>query len=258
MRQNWIAVCVGAAVVAAAGNAQAKIRLNDAQIMAGVLVVGGWTDQRGETVSLDNKFSAVSDKRRRFVFRVPYMPANCLVTLEVGAQTRTAVIANCGTIGLTGPRGENGPAGPRGEIGPVGPKGETGPIGPQGEIGPAGPKGENGPAGPQGEIGPTGPQGDIGRAGPKGDTGEIGPAGPRGETGAIGPRGEGGLVGAPGVALRTITKDCKEGEACSLTCQDNEVALAAVCPGGSAALDNPRTITCSNRPAATVTAFCAR
>jgi hypothetical protein len=249
MRGAWMAVCAGAALVAGTGESEARIRLNDAQIMAGVLVVGGWTQTRGETVTLDDKFSVTSDQRRRFVFRIPHMPANCRVTLRAGADSREAIVANCGPTGATAERGETGGQGP---AGPQGPKGDRGDTGPQGAAGPAGPKGERGEGGPQGAAGPQGPKGDRGEPVPQGPAGLQGPKGERGEGGLVGAKGE------PGYSLRPISRECRESEVCALTCQEGEVALAAVCPGGSAALTDARTIQCSNRPTATVTAFCAR
>jgi hypothetical protein len=234
MRGAWVVLCAGAAMVAGTGDGEARIRLNDAQIMAGVLVVGGWTQKKGETVTLDDTFSVTSDHRRRFVFRIPHMPPDCRVKLRAGTDTRDAVVANCGPSGPAGATAERGESGPQGIAGPQGPSGARGETGPQGPAG---------PQGPSGARGETGPQGPAGSPGPKGD------------------RGEGGLVGAkgePGFSLRPITRECREGEVCALACAEGEVALAAVCPGGSAALTDARTIQCSNRPTATVTAFCAR
>jgi hypothetical protein len=206
----------GALVMATAAESEARIRLDEAHISAGVLVVGGRTKERDASVSLDGKFTTTSDKRRHFSFRLPYVPANCTVTLKSGAFTRTAAITNCagaGAQGLAGPQGE---------------RGETGAAGPQG------------PQGERGNIGPAGPQGAKGE---------------RGEGGLVGAKGEPGLSHPP---LRPITRDCKENEACTLTCAEGEVALAAVCSGSAAVLDDARSISCPNRPAATVTAFCGR
>jgi hypothetical protein len=246
MRGAWVVLCAGAAMVAGTGDGEARIRLNDAQIMAGVLVVGGWTQNKGETVTLDDKFSVTSDHRRRFVFRIPYMPPDCRVQLRAGADTRDAVVANCG------PSGPAGAAAERGERGPQGIAGPQGPAGPQGIAGLPGPKGDRGEPGPQGIAGPQGPRGERGETGPQGIVGSPGPKGDRGEGGLVGAKGE------PGSSLRPITRECGESEACALACAEGEVALAAVCPGGSASLTDARTIQCSNRPVATVTAFCAR
>lgn len=242
MRVACVALALLSTSLATVGTAQARIRLNDAQIMAGVLVVGGWTQKRGETVTLDGKYTVTSDKKRRFVFRIPYFPAGCTVALASGDDTRTAVIANCGAIGLMGPKGDKGDKGERGEPGPQGPQGIQGPPGPQG---PAGPQGVAGPAGPQG------PEGPVGQRGAEGMRGE------RGEPGLVGAKGEPGLTGAR-VSLRRISRDCKENEVCTLACEPDETALNAVCPGGTAMLSDPRTVTCSNRPTASVMAFCAK
>jgi hypothetical protein len=61
MRVAWVAMAAGVMVTATAAESQARIRLDDAQIMAGVLVVGGWTQSRGAAVGLDGKFSTTSD-----------------------------------------------------------------------------------------------------------------------------------------------------------------------------------------------------
>lgn len=242
MRRACVALTLLSASLATLDTAQARIRLNDAQIMAGVLVVGGWTQKRGETVTLDGKYTVKSDRKRRFVFRIDYFPPSCAVALTAGADTRTAVIANCGTVGLAGPKGDKGDKGDKGERGEAGPQGLAGPVGPQGPAGPQGVAGPVGPIGPQGEIGPRGPEGMRGE---------------RGEPGLVGAKGEPGLTGA-GVALRRISRDCKENEVCTLACDEGETALNAVCPGGTAMLTDPRTVTCSNRPAASVMAFCAK
>lgn len=180
MRIACVAFAV-AAGTAIAGPAEARIRLNDAQIIAGVLVVGGWTTERHQAVSLDEKFTATSDGGRRFAFRVTHFPTNCSVTLRAGDDVRTAVIGNCGPMG---------PAGAKGDKGDKGDKGERGETGPQGIAGLAGPQGIQGPAGPQG------PQGLQGVPGLRGPIGETGPRGERGET---------GLRGEPGAAATNVT-----------------------------------------------------
>ena len=154
--------CIAFAVVAGAaiaGPAEARIRLNDAQIIAGVLVVGGWTAERHQAVSLDDAFTETSNGGRRFTFRVIHFPSNCAVTLRAGDDVRTAVVGNCGP---TGPAGAKGEKGDRGETGP---QGMAGLAGPQGIQGPAGPQGPQGVPGLRGPIGETGPRGEPGAAG---------------------------------------------------------------------------------------------
>lgn len=153
------------AVAGTAGTAEARIRLNDAQIIAGVLVVGGWTSERHQSVTLDDKFTVTSDARRRFVFRIDHFPTRCAVTLRAGGDERTAVIGNCGAMGPPGPKGDKGDKGDKGERGEPGPQGVAGLQGPPG------------PQGPQGVPGLRGPIGERGEPGPRGERGEQGPPG---------------------------------------------------------------------------------
>lgn len=160
MRIAYVAFAI-AAGAAVASPAEARIRLNDAQIIAGVLVVGGWTSERHQAVSLDEKFTVTSDGGRRFAFRVTHFPPDCSVTLRAGDDVRTAVIGNCGPMGPAGAKGEKGDKGERGEMGP---QGVAGLAGPQGIQGPAGPQGPQGVPGLRGPIGETGLRGEPGAA----------------------------------------------------------------------------------------------
>jgi hypothetical protein len=164
MRVAYVACALAAAGVAIAGPAEARIRLNDAQIIAGVLVVGGWTSERHQRITLDEAYTVESDAKRRFVFRIDHFPPRCAVSLRVGEETRSAVIGNCGAMGPPGPRGEKGE---RGEQGPQGIAGLQGPQGIQGPPGPQGPQGVPGLRGPIGERGEPGPRGEPGTPGAK-------------------------------------------------------------------------------------------
>jgi len=166
MRTALLALAL--AVAGTAGTAEARIRLNDAQIIAGVLVVGGWTSERNQSVTLEDKYMVTSDARRRFVFRVDHFPPRCEVSVRVGDEERTAVIGNCGAMGPAGPKGDKGDRGERGEQGPQGIAGLQGPPGPQG---PQGPQGVPGLRGPIGERGEQGPRGERGEQGPQGTPG---------------------------------------------------------------------------------------
>lgn len=191
------------------------IQVWDARIEGGDLRISGSIRKSGQTVTLDDDISVLSDKRGRFEFRLPYRPATCIAVLKSGEDEREAVIAHCapegppGKAGETGPQGPAGqagtagPAGPAGPQGPAGPKGETGARGEAGPRGEPGAKGEPGPKGEpgaKGEPGPKGEQGSKGEPGAKGEPGPAGPAGPRGEQGPQGepgPKGE-GPKGEPG------------------------------------------------------------
>jgi hypothetical protein len=250
-----------ACVCMMAASAEARIRLNDAELLAGLLVVTGHTERPNESVMLDGKFSTTSDRHRRFVFRVPYYPPTCAVTLKTDLEERVAIVAVCGASGGAGPQGVLGPVGPQGPQGLQGPPGSEGPRGPQGAQGPQGPQGVRGA---QGEAGPQGPQGPQGAQGPAGVTGAEGPAGPQGPSGPPGERGEPGVVGAkgdsgvPGLQIRQVRQDCADGQDCAVTCEDGEMALNAVCPGGPAMLRSLRLVTCGSGNGTPMTAFCAR
>jgi hypothetical protein len=244
------------AVIAAAGvllfhdSAAARIRLNDAEIVAGILVVTGHTRHRYESIALDDRAARKSDRHRRFVFRIAYFPTNCTVTLKTVDDERVATIASCGARGaqgIAGERGAMGPPGPPGPSGVQGAPGGTGPQGPQGTPGVAGSQGPAGIAGPPGATGPAGPQG---AAGPQGSQGA---AGPPGAAGPQGPKGD------PGTQLRQVRQDCAEDRDCAVTCADDEIAINAFCPKRApAVMTSLRDISCGTANQAAMVAICAK
>jgi hypothetical protein len=248
--------------------ASARIRLNHAEIVAGVLIVSGHTSARHQRVTLAGRFTVRSNRHRRFAFHLRYHPTRCVVRLEAGTDKRRAVVAHCGTArtrvarderGWSGPehvrrslvlRRPQDPAGPRGEPGaqgPAGPQGERGEAGPPGPTGPQGPKGEQGPAGPQGpqgahgEAGPVGPQGlpgAPGQAGPPGQQGakgEPGPAGPQGLAGARGEPRPRGPPGPPGPATTPVERADPRIRQVQQDCSDDQECTVQ-CAQGEVAL----------------------
>lgn len=230
MLRGAMIAAIAYGVVVSGVPAQARIGLDDAEIIAGALVVSGWTAKRHQSISLDGRYTAESNRRRKFMFHVPYFPPGCTVTLKMGDETRQAVVADCSV----GSKGEAGLAGPKGEPGPAGARGGAGPAGPQG------PQGAAGPPGPRGVAGAPGTQGSQG---PKGDAGVAGPAGPKGN---------------PGLALRQVSQACATGKDCAVTCNDGEVALNAFCPGGAAKLVSVRAVSCGTENDKEMVAFCAK
>lgn len=224
MVRGAMIAAIACGVVASGVPAQARIGLNDAELIAGALVVSGWTAKRHQSISLDGRYTTESNRRRKFIFHVPYFPPGCSVTLKMGDETRQVVVANCSV-------------GSKGEAGLAGAKGEPGPAGAQGAAGPAGPQGPQGPQGVAGPPGAPGPQG------PKGDAGVAGPAGPK---------------GSPGLALRQVSQACDNGKDCAVTCNDGEVALNAYCPGGAAKLTSVRAVSCGTGNDKAMVAFCAK
>jgi hypothetical protein len=155
--------------VQVAAPALADLRIQRAEIAQGELRVSGSVTPPGIDVSLDDKFKATADAKGAFLFRLPYLPSTCIVTVASGQEHRQVIVANCGPMGAPGPKGNPGPPGPPGPPGAIGPDGVTGATGP---IGVAGARGEKGPPG---ERGPIGVKGDPGPAGPAGPQGPPGP-----------------------------------------------------------------------------------
>jgi hypothetical protein len=114
------------AALASAGPAAADFDIAVARIAEGDLVVMGSVDEPDGEVALDDLFTARTDSRGRFTFRVVYHPATCIVELTARAQRRSVVVANCGQMGPAGPPGLVGPQGEPGEPGPPGPPGPPG------------------------------------------------------------------------------------------------------------------------------------
>ena len=110
------------------------IMVYDARIEAGDLRVSGSVRKPGAIVVLDDDISIQADRRGRFVFRLPYRPATCVVTLKSEPDEREAVVANCAPEGPPGPPGPQGAAGPPGETGAKGDQGPQGELGPKGEF----------------------------------------------------------------------------------------------------------------------------
>ncbi len=180
MRFRPTAYCVPVCLLAATVAAQAEIRLRDALIAGGNLVVAGRTSLPHFLVVLDERYSVTADGRGRFAFRIVYIPPDCIGTLRAGAETLRFVVANCGPAGPRGEKGERGEPGPAGPPGPPGLPGTPGPQGPPGPKGDPGARGVPGEPGPPGMAGAQGPPGARGERGPRGFRGEPGPRGPRG------------------------------------------------------------------------------
>lgn len=200
------------------------IMVYDARIEAGDLRISGSVRKPNAIVVMDEDISIQADRRGRFVFRLPYRPGTCVVSLKSDEDEREAVIANCAPEGQAGPKGDPGPAG---QAGSQGQPGETGAKGDKGD------KGDTGPAGPTGLAGPVGPQGQPGAAGARGETGSKGETGPRGEPG---PRGPAGAAGAPGPAgpaasapLRAVRAESCGSGGCTVSCERGEVFVSAYC-----------------------------
>jgi hypothetical protein len=106
--------------------AAAQFEITAARIAAGDLNVMGSVEAPNTEVTLDDRFTATADAQGRFMFRITYHPATCMVELKAQAHRRCVVVASCGQMGPRGDPGPVGPPGNRGEIGPAGPPGPAG------------------------------------------------------------------------------------------------------------------------------------
>lgn len=242
--------------VASASSAAADISVDMAMIANGNLnVFGRLNPPNAARVSLDEKYSAQSDREGRFSFQVPYHPESCVVTLKSDASSRQAVVGYCSqphTVTVAAVPAKPAPMmlaanAPKGEVGPRGPQGAAGPQGPEGPQGERGPKGDPGPAGP---AGPPGPAGQAGPKGEKGDKGDRGPAGPEGK------------AATAASALRVQVEECATGGRCVASCGPEEFAVNGTCSGGERPAMDESSIYCfamGTKPAAIkARAICAR
>jgi hypothetical protein len=118
MHVAFVGVAFACCVFDSSVPASARIRLNESEIRAGVLVVAGKTRHRHQTITLDDKFVARSDRHRRFAFHVRYDPPRCRLRLQAGRDMRDATVAHCTAAsfaGATGPppaKSDAGASGP--------------------------------------------------------------------------------------------------------------------------------------------------
>jgi hypothetical protein len=79
--------------------AQAEISVTHGEYAAGVLVVRGQTSQPNQRITLDGRYSERTGDNKEFLFRIRYLPKDCVVRLKAGMETRIATIANCQILG---------------------------------------------------------------------------------------------------------------------------------------------------------------
>jgi hypothetical protein len=92
-----------ALVLAGTGAAQAEITVHEAKYASGVLMVRGETTQPMQRLTLDERYAARTDRNKRFLFRIRYLPRDCIVELRAGQEVRPAVVSNCEPTGALPP-----------------------------------------------------------------------------------------------------------------------------------------------------------
>ncbi len=99
------AVAAGLGSPAICQAAQTTSDVTIAAIAAGRLYVVGTTERPHTSVSLDSRFTTVSDDAGKFQYELIYHPARCIVAAEIEGKTYEAVVSNCGQQGPAGPSG---------------------------------------------------------------------------------------------------------------------------------------------------------
>jgi hypothetical protein len=259
---------VSVLVFALAGtSAAAEIVVEQSMITNGELrVAGRLNPPRSTEVTLDDKGKVSADATGRFAFRLPYHPAECIVTLRSGTESRQSVIGFCGQRGPEGQAARPDAQAPAitnaanmARSAPVVPPAaqQVGPRGPQGIAGAQGPEG---PQGQRGDKGEAGAKGDTGERGEKGAPGPAGPAGPIGPVGAQGPAGQDGKPGPVGSPLRVQMETCEVGTRCRASCNADEFAVSGTCSRGERPVMDEANIYCFSVEAVPVKAraICAK
>jgi hypothetical protein len=86
---------VSALVAIWCSTAYAKITIRQVEYTGNMLLVRGETARPGQTVTLAGRYKTRTDRNRRFQFRVPYLPPDCLADVRAGAELYLISIANC-------------------------------------------------------------------------------------------------------------------------------------------------------------------
>jgi hypothetical protein len=129
-----------------------ELRVDEAQIANGRMVIAGRVGRSNVKVSVGNHFTQ-SDPNGSFRIQTVDVPSTCRVQVRYGTSTSDETLANCTPVDppdATRAVETPGPPVPKGDVGPPGP---PGPKGDEGPVGPPGPKGEAGAAGPPGPPG---------------------------------------------------------------------------------------------------------
>jgi hypothetical protein len=166
-----------------------------------VYVNGSTTANQPVGGAIQSVLDLATDDRVFFIVQNKTAANN--ITVEFLKFTVTALTAEKGDTGATGPVGATGAIGVSGATGSIGPSGATGPVGVTGATGVIGVSGATGPAGVAGATGATGAVGVSGATGVVGVTGATGAQGATGVAGVTGATGATGVVGVSGATGAT-------------------------------------------------------
>ena len=258
---RMVFVCVLAWAVLEAGPVNARVRVEEAVLHSGTVIVAGRAG-RHQLVTLNRRWHKRADRRGRFVFRLDYVPRGCTVRLGAGRHHRHVAIAGCRTAHTAKLR--------RGGAHHIATRAARStkkiwhartraPEISHGDAGVTDPKWSQGLRGETVVAGPTGPQGPQGQQGPKGDRGDAGPPGPQGLQGFRGDAGPKGDTPPALSQVRRVNRVCVVNQDCVISCQSGEAAINALCPKKAAAtLTSETDVSCGTGNEGTMTAYCAR
>ena len=83
------------ALATASSAAQAEITISKAEYQAGVTEIRGETSNPHQTVTLDGRYSTVTDRYNRFEIWIRYLPLDCVINVQAGQEVHPVYIRNC-------------------------------------------------------------------------------------------------------------------------------------------------------------------
>ncbi len=75
--------------------ARAEITISKAEYKAGVTEIRGETSKPRQTVTLDGRYSTLTDRYKRFEIWIRYLPLDCVINVKAGQEVHPVYIKNC-------------------------------------------------------------------------------------------------------------------------------------------------------------------
>jgi hypothetical protein len=88
----WLAA---GALGTASSPARAEITISKAEYQAGVTEIRGKTSNPYQTVTLDGRYSTVTERYNRFEIWIRYLPPDCVINVKAGQEVHPVYISNC-------------------------------------------------------------------------------------------------------------------------------------------------------------------
>jgi hypothetical protein len=90
-------VLTAAALVLSVSAASAEVIIEKAEYAAGITEIRGETSESFEPVTLDGRYSTVSDASGSFQVWLRYLPLDCVINIKVDDEVHPAFISGCVT-----------------------------------------------------------------------------------------------------------------------------------------------------------------